>query len=177
MSKILVVIDMQNDFTTGALYNEDAIKVIPYIKERLEKAKEVGEEIIFTRDTHQQDYMETVEGQNLPVVHCIEGTKGHEIVDELKEFVNEELMFDKGTFGSTELCDYFRNYEGEIESIEFVGVCTDICVISNVMLAKAARPNTRIIVDAAGCAGVTKESHGTALSAMKACHIEVVNED
>jgi nicotinamidase-related amidase len=176
MSKILVVIDMQNDFTRGALRNEAAIEVIPYIKKKLEKASENEDLIIFTRDTHHMNYMNTVEGKNLPVIHCVEGTPGHEIVDELKEFVDEDYVFDKETFGSKELCDFFDTYMFDIDEIEFVGVCTDICVISNVMMAKAVRPNARIVVDAAGCAGVTKESHDTALNAMKACHIEVINE-
>ncbi|MCR4830343.1 MAG: cysteine hydrolase [Pseudobutyrivibrio sp.] len=176
MSNVLVVVDMQNDFTTGALRNEDAIAVIPYIKKKLKQATENGDVIIFTRDMHQDDYMNTIEGKHLPVPHCIKGSKGFEIVDELKPYVDENYLFDKETFGSKALCDFFADYAYEIESIEFVGVCTDICVISNVMLTKAARPNTRIIVDAAGCAGVTKESHNTALQAMKACHIEVINE-
>ena len=168
---------MQNDFTTGSLRNEDAIRVIPYIKEKLEKASKDGDIVIFTRDMHDgSNYMETIEGKNLPVPHCYAGTEGFEIVDELKKYVNEDYLFDKKTFGSMELARFFADYNHELESIEFVGVCTDICVISNVMLAKAARPNTRIIVDAAGCAGVTPKNHKTALEAMKACHIEVINE-
>ncbi len=175
MNKILVVVDMQNDFTTGALRNEDAIKVIPYIKEKLIQAKRNGDVILFTRDTHYEGtYEESIEGQKLPVPHCYFGTSGYEIVDELKEFVDESLCFNKETFGSMELADYIGM--SDADEIEFVGVCTDICVISNVMLAKAAVPNTRIIVDAKGCAGVTPESHNIALQAMKACHIEVVNE-
>ena len=175
MEKILVVIDMQNDFTTGALRNEDAIKVVPYIKEKLIQAKKNDDVILFTRDTHFKDtYEKSIEGQKLPVPHCYYGTKGHEIVDELKEFVDEDFCFNKETFGSMSLADYISM--SGADEIEFVGVCTDICVISNVMLAKAAAPNTRIIVDAKGCAGVTPESHNIALQAMKAVHIDVINE-
>ncbi|MCR5545367.1 MAG: cysteine hydrolase [Lachnospiraceae bacterium] len=174
--KLFVVIDMQNDFTTGALYNEDAIAVIPYIKEKLIKAKEENDMIIFTRDTHEENYMDTMEGKKLPVPHCIKNTKGHEVVDELKEFLDDATIFDKKTFGSIEFGMFLRDMKEKIDTIEFVGVCTDICVISNVMMAKAVMPNAEIIVDAKGCAGVTKDAHNTALDAMKACHIDIINE-
>ncbi len=176
MRKTLVVIDMQNDFLTGALRNEEAIKVAPYVKEKIEKARENGDTILFTRDTHEENYMQTVEGQNLPVPHCIKGSEGWEIIKELEAEKNATAIIDKETFGAKELADYFREYAGAVDEVEFVGVCTDICVISNVLLTKAMIPNKRISVDAAGCAGVTVEAHDTAIAAMKACHIVIENE-
>jgi nicotinamidase-related amidase len=172
--KFFIVIDMQNDFLTGALKNDDGVQVIGYIKERLEHL-DGDTKVIFTRDTHQEDYMTTEEGQNLPVPHCIENTEGWEITEELAEYAAEAKIFNKNTFGSKELAKYFEAYEGEIESVELVGVCTDICVISNALLIKSVLPNAKIYVDAKGCAGVTPESHNTALAAMKACHIHVLN--
>ena len=169
MKKVLVVIDMQVDFTTGALKNEDAIAVIPAVKKRIEAAQAAGEDIIFTRDTHAADYLTTEEGRNLPVEHCIKGTPGWEIVPELRDAADE--IIDKPTFGSTELGE--RLSQGGYDEVELIGVCTDICVISNAMIAKAFLPNAHVIVDASCCAGVTKESHLAALEAMKVCHGEV----
>ncbi len=176
MNKTLVVIDMQNDFLTGALRNEEAIQVADYVKEKIEKARENGETILFTRDTHDENYMQTVEGEHLPVPHCIRGTEGWEIIRELEAGKNATAIIDKETFGSKELADFFKEHADETDEVEFVGVCTDICVISNVLLTKAMIPNKRIVVDAAGCAGVTVEAHDTAIAAMKACHIEIENE-
>ncbi len=176
MKKVLVVVDMQNDFLFDALRNEEAIKIAPYVKKKVEEAKAQGDIILFTRDTHGDDYMETVEGENLPVPHCIKGTRGWEIIDDLKAAATAARIIDKETFGSKELADFFLEHAAEIEEVEFVGVCTDICVISNVLLTKAMIPNKKIYVDAAACAGVTPEAHDTALSAMKACHIIIENE-
>ena len=173
--KITVVIDMQNDFLTGALRNEEAIKISGYVIDKVKKAKEKGETVLFTMDTHGDDYMQTEEGQNLPVVHCISGTEGWELIDGLKPYADKNNTFIKETFGSKDFAEYLRE-NADITEIEFIGVCTDICVISNVMLAKAMLPNAKIYVDAAGCAGVTPEAHDTALNAMKACHIKIVNE-
>ena len=176
MKKTLVVVDMQNDFLTGALRNEEAIKVADYVKAKIDQAKQNGETIIFTRDTHGEDYMQTEEGRNLPVPHCIKGSKGWEIIPQLEADKNADLIIDKETFGAKELADYFRKNADDVDEVEFVGVCTDICVISNVLLTKAMIPNKKIYVDAAGCAGVTATTHDTALAAMKACHIIVENE-
>ncbi|WP_026660747.1 cysteine hydrolase family protein [Butyrivibrio sp. AC2005] len=175
MKKVLVVVDMQNDFITGALRNEEGIAIVPYVKEKIEKAKEAGETIIFTRDTHGDDYMQTEEGKNLPVPHCIKGTEGWNIIDELNADENASLIIDKETFGSEKLAEYMKKNADEIEEVEFVGVCTDICVISNVLLTKAMIPNKKIHVDARGCAGVTPQAHNTALAAMTACHIKIEN--
>ncbi|WP_029324481.1 cysteine hydrolase family protein [Butyrivibrio sp. AE3004] len=174
--KVLVVVDMQNDFITGALRNEEGIAIVPYVKKKIETAREAGETIIFTRDTHGDDYMQTEEGQNLPVPHCIKGTDGWQIIDELNADETASLIIDKETFGSEKLAKYMAENADNIDEVEFIGVCTDICVISNVLLTKAMIPNKKIYVDAAGCAGVTTEAHNTALSAMKACHIKVLND-
>lgn len=176
MRKVLVVIDMQNDFITGALRNEEGIAIVPYVADKVAEAKKNGQTIIFTRDTHGEDYMETEEGANLPVPHCIKDTKGWEIIPELDAENNADLIIDKETFGSKALAEYMAQNSESIDEVEFVGVCTDICVISNVLLTKAMIPNKKIYVDAKGCAGVTVEAHNTALNAMKACHIKIENE-
>lgn len=172
MRKLLIVIDMQKDFTYGALRNEDAIAVIQKVKEKVEKFKG---EVIFTLDTHGDDYMHTQEGRKLPVPHCIKGSEGHELVDELKPYAENRLVLEKETFGSVKLCEILKemNASDPLEEITLIGVCTDICVISNAMIAKAALPEVTVKVDSACCAGVTPESHNIALEAMKACQIEV----
>lgn len=173
--KILVVIDMQNDFTYGALKNDDAIGIIPAIEDKI---LSFDGEVIYTRDTHTKDYLETQEGRKLPVKHCIIGSEGWEIVKPLEELRQKKnaKTIDKPTFGSLELADYVLNLynEGNVEEIEFIGVCTDICVISNAMLVKNTIPELTVKVDASCCAGVSKESHETALKAMAACQIEIV---
>lgn len=174
--KILAVIDMQNDFVDGALGTAEAVRIIPAVKARIEKAAEYGESVLFTRDTHKEDYLNTQEGRKLPVIHCVEGTPGWEIVKELKPYAESNPIFDKPTFGSTELCRLLwrKSHEMPIESVTVIGLCTDICVISNALLFKAFLPETPIRVEAACCAGVTPESHDRALEAMKACQIEVI---
>ncbi|MCR5735698.1 MAG: cysteine hydrolase [Lachnospiraceae bacterium] len=177
MNKILIVVDMQNDFVTGALRNEEGIKIVPAVVKRLEKAVSDGEKIIFTRDTHFDNYMETEEGRNLPVPHCIKGTEGWEIIPELKRFTDGADIYDKPVFGSLKLGEDLAEETDENTVIELIGLCTDICVISNAVIARAARPDAHIIVDASCCAGVTPESHKTALNAMKTFQVEIVNED
>ena len=169
--KILVVVDMQNDFIDGALGTPEAVKIVPYVKELI---KNFDGKVLFTRDTHFPDYMDTQEGKNLPVPHCIQGTPGWEIRPELDALRKTEAI-DKLTFGSSELPDILKKEEN-IESITFIGLCTDICVISNVMITKAFFPEIPLIVDARGCAGVTLESHKNALAAMKMCQVTVINE-
>ena len=171
MAKILVVVDMQNDFIDGALGTAEAVAIVPYVKSLIEG---FDGRVFFTRDTHFENYMETEEGKNLPVPHCIKGTHGWQIRAELDALRRTEAI-DKLTFGSRDLVDVLAG-EGEIESITFVGLCTDICVISNAMLVKAFYPEIPLTVDARGCAGVTPESHVRALEAMKMCQIKVVNE-
>ncbi len=175
MSKILVVVDMQNDFVTGALGSKEAVEILPYVEE---KVNSFDGRVIFTRDSHQANYLETQEGRNLPVEHCIMGTEGWQLVEPLNEFRAEHscMVFDKCTFGSKDLADTLSiiNQESPIDSITFIGLCTDICVISNAMVVKAFLPEVELFVDSKCCAGVTPESHENALNAMRACQINIV---
>ena len=169
--KYLIVVDMQNDFIDGALGSPEAVKIVPYVKSIIEN---FDGEVLFTRDTHYDNYMETQEGKNLPVPHCIYQTEGWQIHSEL-EILRKTDAIDKVTFGSKDLVDILK--DKDIENITFVGLCTDICVISNVMLVKAFYPEIPVIVDAKGCAGVTPESHKNALEAMKMTQVKVINEE
>ena len=170
MKKILVVVDMQNDFIDGALGTAEAVAIVPKVAEKI---KNFDGTVLYTRDTHEENYMETQEGKNLPVPHCIRGTEGWQIRTELQQAGAE--VVDKPTFGSRALAEKLveMNREEAIESITLIGLCTDICVISNAFVIKAFLPETPIIVDAACCAGVTPKSHERALEAMKVCQIEV----
>ena len=171
MKSCLIVIDMQNDFISGSLGSDEAKKIVPKVKERIEKAIKDGEDIYFTKDTHYEDYLNTKEGQFLPVKHCIENTSGHDICDELKPYEkNAKNIFIKNTFGYKDLPQYLNEYD----SITFVGLCTDICVVSNVVLTKAFYPEKNIIVKNDCCAGTSVENHNAALSVMKSCHIEII---
>ena len=166
--RYLIVVDMQNDFITGTLGSKHAEEIVTNVAE---KVKNFDGRVIFTRDTHFGDYMQTQEGKKLPVEHCIKNTQGWQICDELKPYVNE--VVDKVTFGSVELPKILKDYGEEINEIELCGLCTDICVISNAMILKASFPETQITVDGSCCAGVSVESHNTALEAMKAVQIEI----
>lgn len=167
----LIVVDMQNDFIDGALGSSEAVAIVPYVKELIST---FDGKVFFTRDTHFEDYLDSQEGKKLPVPHCVQNTYGWQIRDELDKLRVTEPI-DKITFGSKELIDVLGK-EKDIDSITFVGLCTDICVISNVMLVKAFYPEIPLIVDAKGCAGVTPQSHNTALEAMKAIQVEIINE-
>ena len=169
MKKLLIVVDMQNDFITGVLGTKEAVAVLPAVREEIEKRRGEGWEIVYTRDTHASDYLQTQEGKNLPVAHCIRGTEGWEIAEGL--YVGGRI-FDKPAFGSKELAAYVA--AGEYEEAELVGVCTDICVISNALLVKAYAPECKVSVKAAACAGVSPASHETALAAMRACQVEIL---
>lgn len=174
MQKILVVVDMQNDFIDGALGTKEAVSIISTVEEKIKKFEG---RVIFTRDTHEENYMDTQEGRNLPIPHCIRGTKGWEITARLMALCKEEPI-DKVTFGSVDLGNILKEADSKekIESITFIGLCTDICVISNVMIVKAFLPEVKIKVDASCCAGVTLESHRNALEAMRMCQVEIENE-
>lgn len=174
MQDILVVVDMQNDFIDGALGTKEAVAVVPKVAQKI---REFSGRVLFTRDTHEENYMETQEGKKLPVPHCIRNTEGWQIRPEL-EALRQEPAVDKVTFGSAELGGVLQaaDQEEQVRSITFVGLCTDICVISNALLAKAFLPEAEIIVDASCCAGVTPKSHKTALEAMKVCQIQVEGE-
>ena len=171
MAKVLIVVDMQNDFIDGALGTKEAVAIVPYVKEVIEN---FDGKVFFTRDTHFDNYMETQEGKNLPVPHCIKDTDGWQIRAELEALRTTEAI-DKVTFGSKDLIDVLAKEEN-IEEITFVGLCTDICVISNVMVVKAFYPEIPLVVDTKGCAGVTVQSHLNALEAMKMCQVKIVNE-
>ena len=172
--KILVVVDMQNDFVDGALGSPEAQAIVPRV---VEKIKNFDGMVLATRDTHQINYLETQEGRNLPVEHCIEGTDGWQICPEVAPLLTEEPI-DKPAFGSVVLGESLRelNERETIESVTLIGLCTDICVISNAMILKANLPEVPILVDADCCAGVTVESHMRALEAMKVCQIQIVEE-
>ena len=175
MQDLLIVVDMQNDFITGALGTAEAVKIVPRV---LELVRDFKGKVLFTRDTHGEDYLETQEGRKLPVPHCIEGTDGWQICPELAPFCGG-MSIDKRTFGSSDLGRLLEDLDREnsVKSVTLIGLCTDICVISNALLAKAFLPEAEIIVDASACAGVTPESHKTALAAMKMCQVQVTGEE
>ena len=168
MKKLLIVIDMQKDFVTGALGTKEAVSIVENVIARVQKARKDGETILFTRDTHDENYLSTQEGTNLPVSHCIKDTDGWQIIDGL---YNGELVFDKPTFGSVELAKYVR--ENGFEEAELIGVCTDICVVSNAMLLKAYCPEMKVSVKEDCCAGVTPESHNSAIQTLKSCQVRI----
>lgn len=168
---VLVVVDMQKDFISGALGTKEAVAIVPRVAEKIAQAKKAGKTVIFTRDTHQENYLQTQEGKNLPVPHCIENTPGWEIDPALD--TTGAQIFDKPSFGSEELVQYLKGLDN-LTSAEFVGLCTDICVITNVLSAKCALPELPIAVDSACCAGVTPESHENALAAMRMCQIRIL---
>ena len=176
MSKVLIVVDMQNDFIDGALGTKEAAAIVPKV---LAKIKDHDGLMIFTKDTHGETYLTTQEGQHLPVPHCIEGTHGWELEKEIGQIAEENLspVYTKDTFGSRSLIKHLVELSAKetIEEIELVGLCTDICVISNALTIKTFLPQVPIKVDASCCAGVTPESHSNALDAMKMCQIEIVN--
>lgn len=171
MKRLLIVVDMQKDFVDGSLGTEEARTIVPLVRERVLEASEEGWEILFTRDTHPADYLQTQEGRNLPVEHCIQGTEGWEIIDELKEFAGH--VIDKPSFGSLELMEYVA--ERGYDEVELVGLCTDICVVSNALLIKAAAPELPVKVRRCCCAGVTPASHEAAIQTMAMCQVEILS--
>ena len=170
--KTLIVIDMQNDFVTGVLGSKEAVAVLPNVKKKIDAYMAAGDEVIFTRDTHEENYLETNEGRHLPVPHCVKGTEGWQVVKEID--CPDCKHIDKPTFGYIHWSEQFK--DSRISGIEIIGVCTDICVISNVLILKAVFPETDITVDASCCAGVTPATHKAALTAMKSCQIRVIGE-
>lgn len=191
MKKILIVVDMQNDFIDGALGSQMAEAIVDNVAKKIHEYSDNDDIILFTRDTHySSDYLETEEGRNLPVKHCIISTHGWMIKDGLLEQADackghKPWVVSKPTFGADNLIEVLRYKSSDTTdsdseygngiTIELVGLCTDICVISNAVIAKTALPNAHIVVDAACCAGVTPESHDTAIKAMQAFMVEVVN--
>lgn len=174
MRKILIVVDMQNDFIDGALGTAEAAAVVRSVKEKIRSYP--AKDVIATMDTHDVNYMQTQEGQNLPVMHCIRETDGWKIHPDIAALLDEAAIYEKPTFGSMALAQDLKDLSRmeEIE-LELVGLCTDICVVSNALLLKAAMPEVKISVDAACCAGVTREKHLAALETMRSCQIHVLN--
>ena len=187
--KVLVLVDLQNDFIDGALGSSEAQAIVPKVVEKIKNYDDKNNTLLlFTKDTHYDDYMETLEGKMLPVPHCIENTSGWSINKEISKAAKDEEFLGysskkiiksriyKNTFGSDVLQDLLNKEKDNIEEIEFIGLCTDICVLSNVIMSRMTLPNTKITVDASCCAGVTPEKHKEALEVMKSCQIEVINE-
>ena len=172
MKKLLVVIDMQIDFITGALGTQEAQTIVPAV---VQKIAAFDGDVVYTRDTHGENYLDTAEGKKLPVVHCVRGTAGWQLHPQVEAAGAEKTVgiIDKPTFGSVELCSFAA--AGQYDAIELVGLCTDICVVSNALLLKASFPENRISVDASCCAGVTRQSHAAALATMASCQIDILN--
>lgn len=166
MKKTLIVVDMQNDFIDGSLGTDEARAIVGNVKKKIELYRFVGDEVIFTRDTHDENYLNTSEGKKLPVKHCVKGTKGWQIADGL--VFDGAIFVDKPTFG------WIHWNDMSFEKIEIVGLCTDICVVSNALILKAQFPDAEIIVDSGCCAGVTPETHRAALDTMRMCQIDIV---
>lgn len=179
MRNILIVVDMQKDFVTGALASAEAQAILPKVKEKIEVYDRAGKEIIFTRDTHGEDYMQTNEGKHLPVPHCIKGTDGWQICAELTDGITSEYKtVDKPTFGFLGWKEVLASgtADGSDLDIEMIGVCTDICVVSNTLILKALYPEATVRVDAGCCAGVTPEAHAAALATMRSCQVDVTDK-
>ena len=163
--KTLIVVDMQKDFVDGALGTSEAVAILDNVKAKIKEYIDNGDEVIFTRDTHHENYMDTNEGKHLPVVHCIEGSDGWQIYDGL--YVEGCKIVDKPSFGYTGWTDF------NFEEVELIGLCTDICVVSNALILKALFPEIKVSVDSKCCAGVTVDSHEAALKTMGMCQVEV----
>ena len=170
--KVLIVVDMQNDFVDGVLGSKEAVSMIDTAVETITS---FDGRVFYTQDTHGEDYLDTEEGRHLPVVHCIKGSQGWKIHPKIEKalLLKDATGIEKSTFGSEKLMGIIEKEVPDVESITLIGICTDICVISNAMLAKAHFQNTPVTVISSACAGVTPESHENALEAMKMCHIEI----
>ena len=170
MKKYLIVVDVQKDFVDGALGTKEAVSIIPRVKEKIKEYKQNGDEIIFTRDTHTQDYLNTHEGKLLPVVHCVKDTDGWQIYEELD--TENAKIINKPSFGYLDWASYIENCENL--EIELIGLCTDICVVSNALILKALFPEAEVSVDSSACAGVSPETHNSALETMKMCQVVIL---
>lgn len=173
MKKILIAVDMQNDFIDGSLGSPDAVSIV---SKAAEKIKNFGGDVFATYDTHGENYMSTSEGRKLPVSHCIKGTHGWKLNEKIEKALDEKgcIAVEKPTFGSLDLPEIISDNYGETDiSIELIGLCTDICVISNALILKAHFPEAEISVDSSCCAGTSPENHLSALSAMKSCQIDI----
>lgn len=189
MMKLLVVVDMQNDFIDGSLGSAEAQAIVPRVVDKVKNIDKTNTLVLLTKDTHYENYLETLEGTMLPVKHCIENTNGWCIKKEISSIVDNTpglLKYSsdriinsriyKHTFGSNDLRELLLTFRKDIDEVELCGLCTDICVVSNALMARQTLPNTKITVDASCCAGVTPEKHKAALEVMKSCQINVINE-
>ncbi len=174
MRRLLIVVDMQKDFIDGALGFEGAADIIPGIADRIREYKESGDEIIYTLDTHEENYMNTMEGRNLPVPHCIKGSEGHALCAGLADMLSDCRCFEKPTFGSMELAKYIEANSSELSSIEICGLVSNICVISNTVLAKAASPESEIIVDSKLTSCFDPRLTEAALDICRSIHVKVL---
>lgn len=184
-AKVLVVVDMQNDFITGPLGSHDAEAIVPAVKQKIIEYRSAGYPVYVTKDTHFEHYLETEEGKHLPIEHCVLNTWGAQIVDELQPvlakntdaYPNSHVMtFNKFTFGSDLLLQFLKNSDPKISEIELCGVCTDVCVLSNAIIAKTALPSAHIIIDAECCAGTTPKAHLDALQLLQSSlQVEIKN--
>ena len=171
MRNLLVVVDMQNDFIDGSLGTKEAVAIVDNVIAEI--AKYDTKDIFATRDTHPENYLETQEGKNLPVVHCVKGTDGWQINEKVKTALKDAVVIDKPTFGSKILAEEITKIaEKEDITVTLVGLCTDICVVSNAILIKAYLPEIPVKVIASCCAGVTPESHEAALATMRMCQVQ-----
>lgn len=176
MSKILVVVDMQKDFVNGSLGSKEAQAIVPNVIEKIKACQADRYSIVLTQDTHDENYLDSTEGKYLPVKHCVKGTEGHNILDEIIDVIEYADVIEKPTFGSYDLIYHIKDWftDRGIEEIQFIGVCTDICVMANCILAKTSFPDAKVVVDSSCCAGVTPESHAAALTVLKSCQVEVI---
>jgi nicotinamidase-related amidase len=173
MRKLLVVVDMQNDFIDGSLGTPEAVAIVENVKDKIRSYDK--SDIFVTMDTHAPDYLETQEGKNLPVEHCIKGTDGWKVRPDIEDLLQGAAVYEKPTFGSVKLAeDISKIAAAEDIEIELIGLCTDICVVSNALLLKANMPEVKVSVDPACCAGVTPESHEAALKTMQMCQVNVL---
>lgn len=174
--KYLIVVDMQKDFIDGALGTAEAQAIVETAAERIRACREAGYRVIATLDTHGENYPDTAEGRKLPVVHCVKNTEGWQLNPIIQDAVGDALMLEKPTFGSVRLPEILRKdlEPGDSVRIELIGLCTDICVVSNALLLKACFPEAEIAVNARCCAGVTPEKHQAALETMRSCQIDIL---
>ena len=172
--RALVVVDMQNDFVTGSLGSKEAQSIVPNVVAKIKDYKLMDCDILFTKDTHGSNYLSTEEGKNLPVKHCIEYTDGWDLIKEIKHHSGNMNTICKGTFGSVKLAEWFQ--KEPYNEIELIGLCTDICVVSNALLIKAFNPNAKIYVDTSCCAGTSPEAHDAAIRTMESCQIHILNK-
>ncbi len=170
MENTLIVVDMQNDFIDGSLGTKEAQMIVSNVANKIKEYKDAGKQVIFTRDTHPENYLNTYEGKHLPVTHCVKNTFGWQVSDKLDFDIEKDILIDKSTFGWLHWNDF------EFDSIELCGLCSDICVISNALIIRANYPEIDITVDANCCAGVTPERHKAAMEVMKSCQINVIGE-